>query len=148
MTESPSRQSRDPIHSIRRASFTMRSGAQQKAADSGRILNQYQTALQGVACGFAAVAMAAITFGLLVVAPATMESSGEATRILTAPQLLATPPAEAIAVAAQQPPEIEPALGCDKANRARPPEARCPRSQAAQQPAKSDSRGVGCLDFS
>ena len=39
-----------------------------------RIVDGYRTALPSVACGIAALAMAALTFGLLVVAPATIES--------------------------------------------------------------------------
>jgi hypothetical protein len=102
-----------------------------------------------VACGIAAVAMAAITFGLLVVAPATIESGSEAMRVLPAPQALAIAPAEVVAAAAQQAAaEIQPALGCNKANRSRLPETRCPKGPGAHQPAKSDSRGVGCLDVS
>jgi hypothetical protein len=93
--------------------------------------------------------MAAITFGLLVVAPATIEPGSEAIRILPASPGLAMPPAEVGTAAAQQAAaEIQPAVGCDKANRSRLPEARCPQDAGAHQPAKSDSRGVGCLDVS
>src|SRR5213075_982532 len=82
----------------------------------GRIVNRYQPALPGVACGIAAVAMAAITFGLLVVAPATIESGSEAIRSLPVSQALGMPPAEVVTAAAEQAAaEIQPAVGCDKA---------------------------------
>jgi hypothetical protein len=122
--------------------------AAESSRGSGRILNQYQSALRGVACGIAAVAMAAITFGLLVALPATIEPGSETPRTLTASPLLATPLGEVVTVAAHQVAEIRPAVGCGKANRSRPPETRCPRSEGAQQPAKSDNHGVGCLDVS
>lgn len=115
----------------------------------GRIGNRDQTALSGVACGIAAVAMAAITFGLLVVAPAMIESGSEAIRVLPASQALAMPSAEVVTAAAQAAvAEIQPAVGCDKANRSRLPETRCPQDPGAHPPAKSRSRGVGCLDVS
>ena len=126
--------------------------ARGRAGDSksrGRIVNEYRTALPSVACGIAAFAMAALTFGLLVVAPATIESGSEAIRVLPASQAIAMRPAEVVPAAARgAADEIQPAVGCDKTNRARLPEARCPQDADRHQPAKSDSRGAGCLDVS
>jgi hypothetical protein len=93
--------------------------------------------------------MATLTFGLLVVAPATIDSGSEARRVLPASQALAMRPAEVVTAAAQKDAgAIQPAVACDKANRSRLPEARCPQDAGAHQPAKSDSRGAGCLDLS
>lgn len=92
--------------------------------------------------------MAAITFGLLVAAPATIESGSEAIRTRAASQALAMPPAEVVTAERQAAAGIQPALGCDKANRSRAPETRCPQNAGAHQPAKSDSRSVGCVDVS
>ncbi|HEX4522276.1 MAG TPA: hypothetical protein VH704_02040 [Casimicrobiaceae bacterium] len=124
-------------------------GANRRAAESGpgRILNRYQPGLPGVACGIAAIAMAAMTFGLLVVVPATIGSGIEATRIAQASPVLATAPAEVVtATAAQAAAEVQSTIGCDRASRSRVSETRCPKGSG--QPAKSDSRGVGCLDVS
>ena len=45
---------------------------------SGAIVNRYKASIPSAACGIAAIAMAAITFGLLVVMPATIApGSGE-----------------------------------------------------------------------
>jgi hypothetical protein len=130
-----------------------RGQAVESPQSTGRIVNEYQPALPGVACGLAAVAMAAITFGLLVVAPATIESGSQAIDILPASQALAMRPAEIVTAAAPKAAaEIEPAVACDnandKANRSRRPETHCPQGLDGRPPSKSDSRGAGCLDVS
>ena len=58
-------------------------------------------------------------------------------------------PAEVVTAAAQKAAaEIQPAVPCDKANRSRVPETRCPQDPDTRPPSKSDSRGAGCLDIS
>ena len=126
-----------------------RGRAVESSRGRGRIVNEYRSASSGVACGIAAVAMAAITFGLLVVAPATIDSGSEAIRVLPASQALAMRPTGVVTAAVQNAAaEIQPAVGCDKANRSRLPETRCPQGPDARPPSKSDSRGAGCLDVS
>jgi len=126
-----------------------RGRAVESSQGRGRIVNEYRTALPGVACGIAAFAMTALTFGLLVVAPAAIDSDSGARRALPASQALAMRPAEVVTAAAKEAAaEIQPAVGCDKANRSRLPEARCPQDADRHQPAKSNSRGAGCLDVS
>jgi hypothetical protein len=131
------------------ADHDARGRAVESTQSTGRIVNAYQPALPGVACGLAAVAMAAITFGLLVVAPATIESGSQAIDILPASQALAMRPAEVVTAAAPKAAaEIQPAVACDKANRSRLPETHCPQGPDGRPPSKPDSRGAGCLDVS
>lgn len=139
----------DAFAASNRAHYDAHGRAAESSRGSGRLVNRYRTALPGMACGIAAVAMAAMTFGLLVVAPATLQPGSEAIRVVPVSQALAMPRSEVVTAAVQQAAaEIRPAVGCDKANRSRPPETRCPQDASAHQPAKSDGRVVGCLDVS
>ena len=128
----------DAVHDAQR-------GAAESNRGSGRIVNRYQTGLPGVACGIAAVAMAAMTFGLLVVAPATIGPGSESIGSPRTPQ----PLAEIVPAATRQAAaEISPAAGCDKAIRSRLPETHCAQDPAANQPTTSDASGAGCLGVS
>jgi Protein of unknown function (DUF2917) len=62
----------------------------------GHIVNRYKIKTPRVACNFAAIAMAAITIGLLVVLPAKMESARHEVRQPVTSSVLAATPAERV----------------------------------------------------
>jgi len=62
----------------------------------GHIMNRYQIKIPRAACNFAAIAMTAITLGVLVVLPAKMESARNETRQPVPSIVLATPPAKSV----------------------------------------------------
>jgi len=61
----------------------------------GRITNRYEMATPRAACKIAAIAMTAITIGMLVVLPARLESKGQFPA-QAAPSVVATTPADTV----------------------------------------------------
>ena len=66
------------------------------SATRGHIMNRYEIKIPRAACNFAAIAMTAITIGLLVVLPAKMGSDRREARPSAASNILAATPAEGV----------------------------------------------------
>lgn len=126
-----------------------RPGPEWTKAASGAIVNRYKVSIPSVACGVAAVAMAAITFGLLVVVPATIAPGSEEIRALSASPTVAMSPADAIRGGARKyAAEVYAGVDCVRQGASGLSESACPDGLRSGRRAKPARPGTGCPDVS
>ena len=112
-------------------------------------MNRYKASIPSVACGVAAVAMAAITFTLLVVVPATIAPGSEEVRALSALPTVAMSPAGAVRGGeSKYAAEVQAGVDCVRQGASRLSESACPDRLRSGRPAKTAGPGASCPDVS
>ena len=116
---------------------------------SGAIVNRYKASIPSAACGIAAIAMAAITFGLLVVMPATIAPGSGEIRALSASPTVAMSPADAVRGGARKyAAQVHAGVDCVRPSVSGLSGSACPGRLRSGQSSRTAGPGTGCPDVS